>query len=219
MQSRHVYRCTVDILDSVGGTTVVDLGDVRPEAGQDLGLVHLDKTSSITIHTTMGYRVTKDGVKVQAPGRLIVKETGQTIGNGEKKLKPAEDQNLLALAGAYTGWSIRLVLERVHTTRSVTGPAKTECGDCVFWDKNEGHRILTELTHKGFREGGYCFPKVVARALAEEAGVPYLDPDLAGFCAKYRALGYPSMSACEEFKPCRPRKGFWAKLFGRKDHA
>lgn len=173
-------------------------GDLPKNASSfDVTLIHGKKA---TVALTEGYRVDKDGNKIAAPGGLILVETAQRLAAGQETTPPQHDETRLELGPPFEGTSMRLVLRRRAEQRHVDGPPGKKCSRCQWFDRKEGHEALTKATHKGFSNGEYCFPDVVARALASEFQAPYLHPDEVGYCPRQRALLHESCGACKEYK-------------------
>ena len=169
---------------------------------------------NVTLETTMGWRWNKDGEKIPAPGRIIVAETGQTVGNGDRHLPIDRDETTIDLRPPLDGIRLRMALERVPEKRRTSGPPGKKCDQCRWFDRREGHRVLTTETHRGFQGGqGYVFTDVVARSLADEVRGLYLHPDETGYCPKTRELLHYTAEACEIFEPLAT--GFWRRLWSR----
>lgn len=211
----HLYAVTLDLWaeteGNVGSHTRFESEPQPLKGGTDVVVFDV-KGQPLTIHTTLGYRHSKEGTKIPAPGRLIIKETGQTLYNGDLSQDPWKDQTAFDFEGPFAGWRGRMVLRRVPRKRVVNGPKGKVCGQCRWWDKQEGNKLLTEKTHLRLtKEGGYCFNDVVARALAEEFSTPYLHPEDAGFCPRRKEIIDAKGDACEEFAPLK--LGAWSRFW------
>lgn len=77
------------------------------------------------------------------------------------------------------------------------------CGDCKFWDRQEGYEEYMKVTHHF--DGGKIgqLNRDVARMEAEAHGVPNIDEEKLGYCAKRKALIESTFRACPDFEPKR----------------
>ena len=187
---KNTYKIDVNY-----GSVVIDLGDGK----------------QATLRVTEGFRWTKEGNKIKAPGRIVIEETGQTVFNGDDRVPLERDETTIDLGPPLEGYRFRAVIARPAPKRQADGPRGKRCGQCRWWDAREGHRMLTVLTHRGYQNGGYCFPDVVARALAEEHGTPYLHPEDAGYCPKHKAVLPREAAACPQYSPAKI--GIWQRIW------
>ena len=126
-------------------------------------------------------------------------------------IEPSLDAKAMAPDGCYTEWmdlgraEVRIFIDQVADPSENRGRGKGSriCANCWHFSREEGRRMLTEMTHK-YENGSYSFPRVVANALADRAKSSPLTPGNVGYCAqgpKGRTLLHHHAPACKNFDP------------------